>query len=128
MLKFIVSAMLLVASTSAFANELLCSSKKDETLYFTDGQIRVTAKVINSEHLQNVEMISGGNPGFTETELVGKKNQTGKYIRFQSSDAWCNYTITLPAGFMTRDTTVLFLDAKCEEGNNSEHRLNCRLQ
>jgi hypothetical protein len=119
----------LVGSASAQADELLCASGKNENLYYgPSGQILFKATIANEGLLENARMTAPSQMGFSAEEMQGKKSASGKYMKFKDSDAWCNYTLTLPVGFMARAASPLFLDAKCEGGTVSDHRLSCKIE
>jgi hypothetical protein len=108
------------------ASELLCASKSGETIYYADGQIKITAQVNSPTHLSRLSLhISDGNVGFSNEDVRGQVR--GNWVRFQASDAWCDYTIVMPRTFRVRTSFKMFLDARCDENTNSSHRLNCRM-
>ena len=119
---------LLVAQT-AQADELLCASKKNQTLYYTTGQVKLTAEIANTTLLYRLSLSTSGSDklGVREAELKGKIQ--GDYVRFEiGGDAWCSYKLTLPKGFMTQESTPAFIDAYCEENSKYSVRLNCAIQ
>ena len=126
-MKFVILFSLLT-STFAHADELLCASAGNQELYYTNGQVRLTAIINNETSLSNLELTTTGSDtlGVSEEHIDGEIK--GKYVRFSASDAWCNYRITLPLGFMQKATTVMFLDAYCEENSNYSIRLKCAVQ
>jgi len=114
---------------AAQADELLCASEKNQILYYTTGQVRLTAEINNTTRLSRVSLsISGSEKyGVSQAEVKGKIQ--GNYVRFEiGGDAWCSYKLTLPKGFMTRESTPAFIDAYCEESTKSSVRLNCAIQ
>ena len=125
-MKNVFGLVMLLASTAqlAHADELLCASKKDQNIYFSTGQVLLTAEVNSPTLLSRLSMkVTGGsNLGANVEEL------NGNWVRFQFSDAWCDYTATLPKGFMTSESAAMFLDARCEENTNSTVKLNCKIQ
>lgn len=124
-------------ATQAQANvvvPLKCASKKNETLYYTSGQLLLSVK-----HVFNDTTITGtslslqpeGKLGAkVDGQVTGKASRDGKWTRFDiGGDAWCSYRLTLPRGFSERfDTIPAFVDAFCEENSNYSIRLNCRIQ
>ena len=111
----------------SFSDELHCASKANQDLYFTSGQIRLTAEVNSPELLSQVRLSTTGSQelGFSEDEIQGEVK--GKYVRFYASDAWCNYKLSTLKSFSTSETAVVYLEASCEESNNYSIRLNCRI-
>lgn len=126
-MKFLIFFSLLT-STFAHADELLCASIGNQELYYTNGQVRITAIINNETSLRKLELSTTGSDtlGVSEEKVDGKIK--GKYSRFSFSDAWCNYRIALPLGFMQKTNTTVFLDANCEENSNYSLRLNCAVQ
>ena len=125
---FVFVILLESVSTLAHADELLCASKKDQTIYFSQGQVLVKGELNSPTLLSMVSMkVTGGsNLGAIEDELKGKVK--GNWVRFQFSDAWCDYTATLPKDFMISRSVPMFLDARCEENTNSTIKLFCKIQ
>ena len=114
-------------SNLASATELLCASKKDQDLYYSNGQVLITAKASSPTLLTNFTMeMKGSNLGSSENRIRGKA--TNNWVRFQFADAWCDYSAALPKNFTSLETFTLFLDAHCEENTNGSVRLNCRLK
>lgn len=126
-MKFLFMLPLLV-STYVQADELLCASARNQSLYYSTGQVRLTAQINNETSLDNLRLTITGSSLLGVNEAVVDGTVVGRYKRFNVSDAWCNYRITLPSGFMTRSSTPAFLDANCEENTNSSIRLNCVVQ
>jgi len=125
LLKLLAAAFILTCT--AHADELLCASTSKQQLYFSEGQLLIRAEINSPTLLSNLEMsLKNTNLGFTEDEAEGKAS--AKWVRFHGSDAWCDYTITLPKGFMTAGRSVLFLDAVCEEGHQYSLRANCKVE
>jgi hypothetical protein len=127
--KFLlIAALFAFSAANAQAAELRCASGSNENVYFSSGQILITAKFADESSLESLRMDGPGSMGFlNEDAEPGVKSRNGKYARFKGADAWCNYTVTLPVGFSARKTTPMFLDAKCEGGIVSDHRLHCRI-
>jgi hypothetical protein len=116
-----------IFTSTANADELLCASASKQQLYFSEGQLLVRAEINSPTLLSNLSMsLKNTNLGFTEEEAEGKAS--AKWVRFQGSDAWCDYTITLPKNFMTLERSVLFLDAHCEEGHQYTLKANCKVE
>ena len=112
---------------------LKCASKKNETLYYTEGQLLFTAKHVSSNSAiigTSLSLRPEGKLGAkVNGKISGKASRDGNYVRFQiGGDAWCSYRITLPADFNERfDAFPAFVDASCEENSNYSIRLSCRL-
>jgi|GEM_PF-1394381 len=113
---------------------LKCASKKDETLYYTSGQLLLTVKNVTSDTEITGTSLSlqpeGKLGDKVNGNISGKIGRDGKWVRFDiGGDAWCTYRLTLPRGFNERfDTIPAFVDAFCEENSNYSIRLNCRIQ
>jgi len=111
---------------------LKCASNKNETLYYTEGQLLFTAKhVLNETTLlsTSLTLIPEKKLGADERQADGKISRDGKWIRFEiGGDAWCSYRLALPRGFQERTNSIpAFVDAFCEENSNYSIRLNCRI-
>lgn len=118
----------LMFSVHASAEHLFCASKKNENMYYTTGQIRLTAQIADEAFLTDVNF-SGAEPlGFVEDGLAGKKINGGRSLRFQGGDAWCSYDLIFPANFTARSRSTLTVKAYCEENTNSTHILYCTIK
>lgn len=117
----------LIAGTAS-AKDISCSSKKNESLYFTTGQVSFTARVDTTTALSFASLSTTGssNLGSNDEEVDGKIQ--GRYVRFQMADAWCSYKITFPSDFETRKTTPMFLDASCEASSKASILLTCSVK
>ena len=114
---------------SAQADELLCASKKDQSLYYSTGQIKVRAEINSPTLLSALSLKTTGSSTLGLSEDVVKGKVIGNWVRFQGSDAWCDYTLALSRNFMTKEESFpLFLDARCEEKTNTSIRLNCKIE
>ncbi len=118
--------------TLANAETLQCMSKKGEHIYYGgDGQIVLTASVISSELLHNVNFTLVPENKYGSREPGPAQGRVrGGFVKFSLyGDAWCEYRISIPKDFRLRTNGKfpLFLDAYCEEHTNSNHRLNCKL-
>lgn len=117
---------------AAQADTLRCASKKNETLYYTDGQLLLEVKNVASETLlmeTSLSLQPEGKLGSQDKKLEGRISGAGKWIRFNMfGDAWCSYRLALPRGFSTKtESFAAFVDATCEENSNYSIRLNCRM-
>lgn len=111
---------------------LKCASKKNENLYFTEGQLLFTAKhVLNETTLlsTSLTLVPRDKLSADERQADGKISRDGKWVRFViGGDAWCSYRIALPRDFQNRrDSIPAFVDAFCEENSYYSIRLNCRI-
>lgn len=129
-MKALALILVLASAQLASADELLCASKKDQKLYYSIGQVRLTAEINSPTLLSRLSMgITGSNHLGLNQEAEVNGTIGGDYVRFDiGSDAWCNYRLALPKGFMTKERTAAFLDANCEAGIKSSVRLNCAIQ
>lgn len=127
-IMILVFTLLMVPATQAAT--LVCASMKDETLYYQDGQLVLSAVATEPSVLQSAELsfLPARRLGTSETDIQGQ--QKGGWIRFQlSGDAWCSYKVALPADFLEQSRAfTAFVDAVCEENSNSTIRLSCRLR
>ena len=117
---------------AAQASTLKCASKKDEHLYYTDGQLLLVVKKVAGETLlldSSLSLRPEGKLGSNDAKLEGSITGTGKWIRFSMyGDAWCSYRLALPRGFTEKtESFPAFVDAYCEENSNYTVRMNCRL-
>jgi hypothetical protein len=122
----LLAALFVLAPGYASADELLCASKKDQSLYVTTGQVRLRADIANPTLLERVSVSTTGSKqlGVLVGEVEGVNK--GEYVRFEiGADAWCSYRLALPKNFMTREKTPAFLDAFCEENGKDSIRLDC---
>ncbi len=128
-MKNILTVLILsLMSAQSYAGKLLCASKSGETLYFTDGQVRVTADIDSATELSGFEITVSESDtlGVSERSVSGK--DTGKYIRFEAvADAWCNYKFTVGSQYLKDKSTNAFLDASCEENNGYSISLKCKV-
>jgi hypothetical protein len=127
LINLAVLASAFLSAGSLQADEIKCASARDQSLYFSTGQVRATAEVNSPILLSNLQISTTGSDvlGANESEVKGKVS--GNWVRFYAADAWCHYTLTLPRFFMTQETFPLFLDAGCEEQTKYEVRLKCRI-
>jgi len=126
---FMTAVLFLSIANVARADQLLCASKKNEPLYYSTGQIKLTAEIADTTTLSMVTLRTSGSGtlGSSESEVFGKIH--GDYVRFEiGGDAWCSYKLALPKDFKTREQTWAYVDAHCEENANSSIRLNCSIQ
>jgi hypothetical protein len=116
--------------SSAQADTLLCASKRNAEIYFTEGQVRITAEINSSTLLSNVNFsIKGGENTLNSLTEEAKGKVTAAYVRFElEGSLFCTYKIALPKNFMTQSNTRLYVDASCEEGYNYSVQLNCSVQ
>ncbi len=122
--------LIFVMGMSAHAETLECRSSGPESIYYTEGTIRVKAIVIGDAALNRIEMdVTRGNLGFGPEDQITEGRETPNYVKFWlGADAWCNYRGTLPKNFRSRPKMFpMFMDAYCEENTNSSHRLICKL-
>lgn len=132
MKKTIASVTVLSAflAASASAGELVCASKKDETLYYSSGQLLLSADVVSETNLRDVDLSlqPGSKHGSRDADVTGAGS--GRWIRFAlEGDAWCSYKLALPAGFDQGGRTFpAFVDAACENNTRSSVRMSCRLR
>ncbi len=113
---------------TASATDITCSSKKNESLYFTTGQVLFTAQVDTTTALSFASLSTTGSSalGANDEEVDGKIQ--GRYVRFQMADSWCSYKITFPVDFATRKSTPMFLDASCEARSKANILLTCSIK
>lgn len=125
----LIAALPFFTTFSAQADEIVCASKKDAYIYFTEGQVLFRAEVNSSTLLGNTELTVKGEPKLDASTEESEGKATDKYVRFPvGSSLFCNYRLALPKDFMTKETTLAFLDAYCEEGYDSSATLSCRIQ
>ncbi len=111
---------------------LKCASKKNEILYFTEGQLLFTSKhVLNETTLlsTSLTLVPRDKLGADERQADGKISSDGKWVRFEiGGDAWCSYRIALTRDFQNRrDSIPAFVDAFCEENSNHSSSRNCQI-
>lgn len=120
---------LLVAATlglTANGDGLYCTSTKEENIYFSTGQVKIRAGIESSTFLSDFELaVSGGSKLGGSDDSKGEVK--GNWVRFGFSDAWCDYTATLPKDFTSRKAVPMFVDARCEQHFDSSFRLNCKI-
>ena len=126
-MKILLALVIPFLSAQAHAETLRCASKKNETLYYTEGQLLLTATVAGDSELRNVRLSlqPEGKLGAQEGQATGKTS--GGWTRFSAGgDAWCSYRLALPASF-ARDSGkfVGFVDASCEENSRYSVRVYC---
>ena len=122
----------LFATQAAQADTLKCASKKDEHLYYTDGQLLLVVKDVAGETLlfdSSLTLKPEGKLGSEDKKLEGTIAGEGKWIRFNMyGDAWCSYRLALPRGFSDkREAFPAFVDAYCEENSNYSIRMSCKI-
>lgn len=131
-MKVLFAALIAPALFASIANAktMACASGKEEILYFQDGQLVMTADVVASDKIENVEMsfLPDRKLGASETEVQAQKK--GDWMRFYlDGDAWCSYKVVVPSNFSRANGSfIAIVDAVCEENINSTIRMNCRLR
>lgn len=125
-------AITLATLQTAQADTLRCASKKNETLYYTDGQLLLEVKNVAGETLllnASLTLKPADKLGSQDSKLEGTISGAGKWVRFNMfGDAWCSYRLALPRGFNEKtESFPAFVDASCEENSNYSIRLNCRM-
>lgn len=129
MKTLLIALALCLGSTSAVAATLICNSKEKETLYYSEGKLRLDVGVASTELLTggSIQLLPVKKLGstFGETRGVTKNG----FVRFPlAADAWCNYRLALPANFIERPRAFTgFVDAYCEENQNYSIRMSCIL-
>jgi hypothetical protein len=134
-----VNALLIVAlsvfalsSQDSHAASLKCASKKEQTLYYSEGQVMLLVKDIVSETLMfdsSISLQPLGKLGTREKTVNGSFSGNSNWVRFKiGADAWCNYRLALPRGFhKIRGNLTAYVDAYCEENSNYNIRLSCKI-
>lgn len=122
----------LFATQAAQADTLKCASKKDEHLYYTDGQLLLVVKDVAAETLMfgsSLSLQPEGKLGANEKTVRGSFKGDGKWVRFDiGGDAWCSYRLALPRGFSKKEASFpAFVDAYCEENSNYSIRMSCKI-
>ena len=128
----LLATLALFTAQAAQADSLKCASKKDEHLYYTDGQLMLLVKDVVGETLMfgsSLSLQPEGKLGAREKKIEGSFKGDGKWVRFGiGGDAWCSYRLALPRGFSKKDTTFpAFVDAYCEENSNYSIRMSCKI-
>lgn len=131
MKKTLIALLLISVFSNAFANELDCTSSKKVEGWnggSTFDFVKVRAALERNE-LKNPQ-IEGAFSADYDGLLDGKISRNQKWIRYSAiEDAWCWFTIVLPADFNQRIHFVGFVDKVCEEGRGRESfRVSCSLK
>lgn len=129
-MKYLVTFLALSClSQLARADILVCASQKNESLYYSTGQVKVIAEIGNETWLTDIAISTTGSHLLGTRTAQSSGHIKGAYVRFDmDSDAWCNYRLVLPKGFNAQEKTVAYVDAYCEENTNNNIRLNCSIQ
>lgn len=129
--KFLIAFLFSMSIASAVqAAQLLCASKKNESLYYGSGQILLVANIQSENQLGNLEMTFTGDGVLGATETVVTGTSKGKYTKFNLyGDPLCSYELTLFQGFASeKASTTAFLDAFCDDGTKNEIKLSCLIK
>jgi hypothetical protein len=128
--KFLIAFLFSMNTASAVqAAQLLCASKKNESLYYGSGQILLLANIHSENELGNLEMTFTGDSVLGAKETIVTGTSKGKYTKFNLyGDPLCSYKLTLFQGFAAEKATTAFLDAYCDDGSTNEIKLSCSIK
>lgn len=130
-ITFLISVLAGIAFSGfgAHAATLVCASKKDAHIYFTDGQVRLAALFQNESQLRNVNMTFSELLGSGDAVSKGVLSKNRKWVRYVlSGDALCSYRLMLPIGYSKAQRFGGMLDSFCEENSNYSVPLACAIR
>ncbi len=115
-MKFIILAGIMLCSVAVSAQTLTCESLKK--IEGWDGG-NTYEKVKLSAHLSDKKIVdpvlNGAYKASYEGALSGKVSTNSKWIKYKYlQDAWCWYSVSVPADFNNQKRFAGFIDMRCE--------------